>query len=53
MQSGKWPATTSIGVLTCDNAALSAQEIIGMVDEVMYSIKQTGKNAIKFTTYAG
>jgi diguanylate cyclase (GGDEF)-like protein len=53
MKSGNWPVTISIGVLTCDGAALSAQEIIGMVDDVMYAVKHAGKNAIKFTTCAG
>jgi diguanylate cyclase (GGDEF)-like protein len=53
MQPGNWLVTISIGVLTCINPPLTTQEIIGMVDDLMYSVKHSGKNAIKFSTYSG
>ncbi|MGD0879661.1 MAG: GGDEF domain-containing protein [Anaerolineales bacterium] len=52
-KSENWPVTISIGVLTCVSAPLGAQEVIGMVDDLMYTVKHTGKNAIKFSIYAG
>jgi diguanylate cyclase (GGDEF)-like protein len=53
MHSANWPVTISIGVLTCISAPPGTQEVIGMVDDLMYSVKHTGKNAIKFSTYTG
>lgn len=53
MQSVNWPVTISIGALTCVSAPPGTQEVIGMVDDLMYSVKHTGKNAIKFSTYTG
>ena len=53
MQPADWPLTISIGVLTCINPPQTTQEIIGMVDDLMYSVKHAGKNAIKFSTYTG
>jgi diguanylate cyclase (GGDEF)-like protein len=51
LQEQDWQVTISIGVLTCVNAALASREILGLVDELMYSVKHAGKNAIKFSTY--
>ena len=48
-QAGGWDATISIGVLTCQTPPPSADEVIARVDEVMYSVKHAGKNAIKFS----
>ena len=54
MRLGNWPTTFSIGVLTCDSATpLTAEELVRMADELMYSVKRDGKNAIKYSTYAG
>lgn len=53
MQAEDWPVTISIGVLTCINPSLTTQEILGLVDELMYSVKHAGKNAIKFSVYPG
>ena len=52
-KSSNWPVTISIGVLTCVSAPPGTQEVIGMVDDLMYSVKHTGKNAIKFSIFAG
>jgi diguanylate cyclase (GGDEF)-like protein len=53
MQAEDWPVTISIGVLTCINPSLTTQEILGLVDELMYSVKHAGKNAIKFSAFPG
>lgn len=46
MSEDEWPITFSIGALTVDRAAASCDEIMRAVDELMYSVKQSGKNAI-------
>ncbi len=51
MQESNWPVTFSIGVLTFIDAPASADEAIKLVDEVMYSVKNNGKNNIYYGTY--
>ncbi len=53
MQQGNWPVTFSIGVLTCIVAPRTPDEIVKMVDELMYSVKRGGKNSIIYSIYAG
>jgi diguanylate cyclase (GGDEF)-like protein len=53
IQQGSWPVTVSMGVLTCLEAPPSTDELVRLVDEVMYSVKQDGKNAIHYATYTG
>lgn len=53
MQKNKWPVTFSIGVLTCVNASHKVNEIIGLIDNLMYEVKNDGKNAIKYSVYEG
>lgn len=53
MQLGNWPITFSIGVITCSAAPHTAEDVVRMADELMYSVKRDSKNAIKYTTYAG
>lgn len=52
MLSNKWPITFSIGVITFTNAPhLTVDEILGTADKMMYSVKNYGKNDIKYATY--
>lgn len=51
MQQSNWPVTLSIGVLTCINAPHTTEEIVKMVDGLMYSVKRSSKNAIRYATY--
>jgi diguanylate cyclase (GGDEF)-like protein len=51
MHQNKWPITFSIGVLTCSAPLLKADELVRMADELMYSVKYGGKNAITYSTY--
>jgi diguanylate cyclase (GGDEF)-like protein/PAS domain S-box-containing protein len=45
------PVTFSIGVLTCIDSSLTIDEILKKVDDLMYSVKREGKNAIKYSVY--
>ncbi len=51
MLSNKWPVTFSIGVITLNAPQFTVDEIIGMADKMMYSVKNHGKNDIKYATY--
>jgi diguanylate cyclase (GGDEF)-like protein len=49
-----WPVTFSIGVLSCHTLAPSTtDELIMTVDELMYRVKNEGKNALLYAIYAG
>lgn len=51
MQKNNWPVTLSIGVLTCLDTPPTANEVIQKVDDLMYSVKKSSKNNIKYATY--
>ncbi|GAB3035001.1 GGDEF domain-containing protein [Bowmanella dokdonensis] len=46
MQTHRWPVTFSIGVLACEASPQDVDHLIRMADELMYGIKQKGKNAM-------
>jgi diguanylate cyclase (GGDEF)-like protein len=52
MQKNNWAVTLSIGVLTCIDTPHTADEIVRMVDDLMYSVKHGSKNAIKYAAYS-
>src|SRR5438067_5128262 len=41
------PVTFSIGIMTFEKVPNTAEEMIGLADELMYSVKQSGKNRIE------
>lgn len=49
MLKNKWPVTFSIGVLTLTRSNLTVDEILGSADRLMYSVKNNGKNDIKYS----
>ena len=51
MQNNNWPVTFSIGVLTFTRAPVSVNEALNLVDQMMYSVKNKGKNNITFATH--
>jgi diguanylate cyclase (GGDEF)-like protein len=53
MQIHEWPVAFSIGVLTCTNTALTVEEMVNKADELMYRVKNNGKNAISYSIYNG
>jgi diguanylate cyclase (GGDEF)-like protein len=53
MQQCGWPITFSIGALTCLQPPPTVDDMIRMSDELMYTVKRTGKDAIRFAVYVG
>ena len=53
IQENNRPVTFSIGALTCVDASLALEEILKMVDDLMYSVKREGKAGIKYSVYEG
>jgi diguanylate cyclase (GGDEF)-like protein len=53
MRRNHWPVTFSIGVLTCSAAPQTTDELVRLTDELMYSVKRSGKDAIRYSAYAG
>jgi diguanylate cyclase (GGDEF)-like protein len=51
MQDNQWPVTFSIGVITLNAPPFTVDEILGFADKMMYSVKNYGKNDIKYATY--
>ncbi|MBN1897942.1 MAG: GGDEF domain-containing protein, partial [Spirochaetes bacterium] len=49
----KYPVTFSIGVLICINSNYLADDMLKMVDQLMYSVKKRGKNNIKYKVICG
>ena len=47
MRDNGWPVTFSIGLVTYQSPPDEVEEIIRNTDDLMYSAKQSGKNAIK------
>jgi diguanylate cyclase (GGDEF)-like protein len=46
-----WPVTFSVGVITCLTMPHSVHELIKAADELMYTVKNSSKNAVRFATY--
>lgn len=53
MRKNNWSITFSIGVVTCTVAPSTTEELVKMADDLMYSIKNNGKNSVKYLIYAG
>jgi len=51
MQQHRWPITFSIGVVTCDTMFPDAEDLIKSADELMYTVKNSSKNAVKYVYY--
>ncbi len=51
MEENGWAVTFSIGVLTLTAPRLSVDEILGRADQLMYVVKNGGKNNIHYATY--
>ncbi|HJT71844.1 MAG TPA: GGDEF domain-containing protein [Terriglobales bacterium] len=47
MKERRWPVTFSIGAVTFRNAPESVEQMLERADEMMYSVKQSGKNRIE------
>lgn len=51
MGKNNWPVTFSIGAITCSSKVQSIDELIKQADNLMYSVKKSGKNSIKYSVY--
>ena len=51
MSKNNWPVTFSIGALTCMPTSFDASEIIKKADNLMYDVKNKGKNAISYGVF--
>jgi diguanylate cyclase (GGDEF)-like protein len=51
MQLRKLPVTASLGAVTCQGVPPSAETLIKTADELMYSIKNHGKDGVGYSVY--
>ena len=51
MKNNNWPVTFSIGVVTFNATPGTGIELIKITDELMYSVKKHGKNAIRYSVF--
>ena len=49
MHRHNWPVTFSIGVLTCIELPQTIDELINQADRLMYAVKTSGKNSIRYS----
>lgn len=53
MRQRNWPVTFSMGAVTCEFSPYSAEQLVNMADELMYEVKNSTKNDIRFRTWMG
>ncbi|RPI92956.1 MAG: GGDEF domain-containing protein [Chloroflexi bacterium] len=53
MRRRNFPVTFSMGVVTCLTPPHSAEQIINMADELMYEVKNSTKDDVRFMTWEG
>jgi diguanylate cyclase (GGDEF)-like protein len=53
MRQRNWPVTFSMGVVTCEFSPYSAEQLVNMADELMYEVKNSTKNNVRFRTWVG
>jgi diguanylate cyclase (GGDEF)-like protein len=51
MKKRQWPVTFSIGAVTFNQVMTSSREMTKQVDDLMYSVKKSGKNNIRHTVW--
>ncbi len=51
MNENGWSVTFSIGVLTLSDPRLSVDEMLGRTDQLMYIVKNSGKNNIQYAIH--
>ena len=51
MKQRNWPVTFSMGAVTCMSPPHSAEQLINMADELMYDVKNSTKNDVRFFTW--
>lgn len=51
MKQKNWPVTFSMGAVTCVSPPHSPEQLINMADELMYEVKNSTKNDVRFFTW--
>lgn len=51
MRTAGCAVTASIGAVACSHPLTDQEELIGAADQVMYSVKQSGKNRVRVTKF--
>ena len=51
MKQMNWPVTLSMGAVTCVSPPHSPEQLLNMADELMYQVKNSTKNDVKFFTW--
>jgi diguanylate cyclase (GGDEF)-like protein len=53
LQRGGWPVTLSVGAITFNVAPSSFESMIKRADDLMYTVKKSGKNAMRHIEWPG
>ena len=53
MLQNSWMVTFSMGVVTFSEIPKTVDDMVKMADRTMYSVKDTGKNGVNYSLYAG
>lgn len=53
MKKSEWHVTFSIGIMTFNAIPSTTDELVKLVDDLMYTVKNTKKNAIRYSVYKG
>ena len=53
MRQRNWPVTFSMGAVSCEFSPYSAEQLVNMADELMYEVKNSTKNDIRFRNWVG
>jgi diguanylate cyclase (GGDEF) domain len=51
MKQKSWPVTFSMGAVTCVSPPHSPEQLLNMADELMYQVKNSTKNNVRFFTW--
>ena len=51
MKQKNWPVTLSMGAVTCVSPPHSPEQLLNMADELMYQVKNSTKNDVRFFTW--
>ena len=51
LRQKNWPVTFSMGAVTCVSPPHSPEQLLNMADELMYQVKNSTKNDIRFFTW--
>ncbi len=47
-EKNNWPVTFSIGVVTCRRHPCNIDQFLKAADDLMYSVKKSGKNMTRY-----